>query len=317
MVQLSIIIPYYNYAQYLETLLESIPGRDDIQVIVVDDNSDLFITEYKKIISEHPDLLFLRNSTGNKGAGACRNIGLENAVGKWILFADSDDLFTADFYNLVQEYFDSSYEVIFFRPTSKYLGTNRHSYRNIEYNNIISNFQNYPNKKTELQLRYNIPSPCSKLIQKKFIDCHQISFEEIIASNDRLFSTKIGHLMESFYISDQVIYWVTQHPESLTSNRTEPYFDSRFKAAIRNFEYLNEFLSIRELQMLDYPYEKFIWQSSRFGFQKMRKVIQQCRKSGIIMRFGKYFNPFYIIPRINIKLRKLITSANVYQSKDI
>ena len=36
---LTIIIPHYNTPEMLETLLESIPERNEIQIIVVDDNS--------------------------------------------------------------------------------------------------------------------------------------------------------------------------------------------------------------------------------------------------------------------------------------
>ena len=93
---LSIIIPHYNSSNFLEKLLLSIPKKKDIQVIIVDDKSELshlkVIYELKKIYSFD----FFQNNR-DKGAGSCRNIGLEIAIGKWILFADSDDFFVNNF----------------------------------------------------------------------------------------------------------------------------------------------------------------------------------------------------------------------------
>lgn len=40
MYKYSIIIPHYNIPELLQRCLDSIPERDDVQVIVVDDNSD-------------------------------------------------------------------------------------------------------------------------------------------------------------------------------------------------------------------------------------------------------------------------------------
>ena len=39
-INFSIIIPHKNSADLLQYCLDSIPNRDDVQVIVVDDNSD-------------------------------------------------------------------------------------------------------------------------------------------------------------------------------------------------------------------------------------------------------------------------------------
>ena len=45
--ELSIIIPHFNSPRLLENLLKSMPAREDIQIIVIDDNS----TEDRRSIS--------------------------------------------------------------------------------------------------------------------------------------------------------------------------------------------------------------------------------------------------------------------------
>ena len=91
----SIIIPTYNRATLICETLDSVKAQsyENWECIVVDDGStDLTIeraAEYSKIDSRIK--LFKRN-TGPKGANTCRNIGLKNALGRYIIFLDSDDL---------------------------------------------------------------------------------------------------------------------------------------------------------------------------------------------------------------------------------
>lgn len=95
MYKISIIIPHYNSTLSLKYLLSTIPDKPEIQVIVVDDRSTLDNERYDKLIKtvRRENILFLRNTSENKGAGVCRNIGLNYAKGEWILFSDSDDYF--------------------------------------------------------------------------------------------------------------------------------------------------------------------------------------------------------------------------------
>jgi len=92
----SIIIPHYNDYSRLERLLKSIPiNRNDIEVLVIDDCSPdkKLLTELKTRLS-YKQIIWLSTRV-NAGAGAARNIGLDNSHGQWLLFADSDDEFLA------------------------------------------------------------------------------------------------------------------------------------------------------------------------------------------------------------------------------
>ena len=86
----SIIIPHYDIPDLLMRCLKSIPVSEDIQVIVVDDNSpdaDTYLERYPEL--SRPYLEFIRTTKGG-GAGYARNVGLDHAKGKWLLFADAD-----------------------------------------------------------------------------------------------------------------------------------------------------------------------------------------------------------------------------------
>ena len=111
----SIIIPHKEIPDLLMRCLKSIPVSEDIQVIVVDDNStgaDTYLDKYPEL--SRPYLEFVRTTKGG-GAGYARNVGLEHAKGKWILFADADDFFVDDMYGIICSYADSEADVIFFK----------------------------------------------------------------------------------------------------------------------------------------------------------------------------------------------------------
>lgn len=103
-INFSIIIPTKNIPDLLQRCLESIPQRSDIEIIVVDDNSDREIVDVKNYPgtnNQQVKIIFLPES---KGAGYARNIGLTIAKGKWILFADSDDYFSEKFSDILDRY---------------------------------------------------------------------------------------------------------------------------------------------------------------------------------------------------------------------
>lgn len=88
-VVLSIIIPTYNrdLTKLLDILHKQI--NDNVEVIVIDDHSTIPLKEswFKYI--------YLEENSG--GASVPRNVGLDNAKGKYIVFIDSDDLISDDY----------------------------------------------------------------------------------------------------------------------------------------------------------------------------------------------------------------------------
>lgn len=102
MINYSIIIPHKNCSDLLKRCVDSIPERDDVQIIVVDDNSD----EGKKpLLQDRIGLeVVLLDDLQAKGAGKARNVGLELANGEWVIFADSDDFFHKSFWGNVDDY---------------------------------------------------------------------------------------------------------------------------------------------------------------------------------------------------------------------
>lgn len=95
LMKISIIIPIFNTQKYLERCIESVRKQkfDDIEIICIndcsEDNSQKIIESYQRI----DERIIVINNPINLGLSECRNIGIENSHGDYIMFLDSDDCF--------------------------------------------------------------------------------------------------------------------------------------------------------------------------------------------------------------------------------
>jgi glycosyltransferase involved in cell wall biosynthesis len=92
----SVVIPLYNKAEYIQRSLDSIARQvfQDFEVIVVDDGST---DGGERVVSSYPDDRFRLVSQPNAGPGAARNRGIAEARADWIAFLDADDEWTPEF----------------------------------------------------------------------------------------------------------------------------------------------------------------------------------------------------------------------------
>ena len=92
---ISIVMPVYNVALYLRECLDSVRAQTftDWECICVDDGST---DESPAILAEYAkqDKRFRVFRRDHSNAGAVRNFGMEQASGRYLLFLDSDDLFS-------------------------------------------------------------------------------------------------------------------------------------------------------------------------------------------------------------------------------
>lgn len=89
----SIVIPCYNYAEFLIEAIDSALDQtySPIEIIFVNDGS----TDNSMELSFRRDIIRIDQS--NQGVSAARNIGTIIAKGKWICCLDADDLLTPEY----------------------------------------------------------------------------------------------------------------------------------------------------------------------------------------------------------------------------
>ena len=96
MIKVSVILPIYNVAPYLEEALDSILNQTlkEIEIIAVNDgstdNSEEIIKQYQQ-----KDARIISFSQKNQGQSVARNLALQHATGEYIYMMDSDDILSS------------------------------------------------------------------------------------------------------------------------------------------------------------------------------------------------------------------------------
>lgn len=215
MLNYSFIIPHHNSPELLNRCLDSIPQREDIEIIVVDDNSDA----EKKPNVLRPDVkLIYIDAKHSKGAGRARNCGLAVARGKWIVFADADDFFEPGFLDVLDNYKDTDCDVVYHPAKAVDTLTLEEMPALLKRHNEY--FINYDGTKYALDLiKYHLHSPWWKMVRRELIEKHNIRFEEVPKGNDIFFSYQVGYLAKNIKIEQRPIYVYTYNRQGITNGK--------------------------------------------------------------------------------------------------
>jgi len=93
---ISVVIPVFNAARFIKKAVESALLLAEVkEVLLIEDGSSDNSLEICKALALENDRinLFTHLDNANKGAGASRNIGIENAKADFIAFLDADDFY--------------------------------------------------------------------------------------------------------------------------------------------------------------------------------------------------------------------------------
>ncbi|GAY77999.1 beta-1,3-glucosyltransferase [Sporolactobacillus inulinus] len=92
-VKISIIIPMHNVEKYIATTLQSIIDQsiNNVEVLCIDDHSEDNTQVIVSSLSKRYPFIHLLKNKNNLGVSESRNLGLDRASGKYVMFVDSDD----------------------------------------------------------------------------------------------------------------------------------------------------------------------------------------------------------------------------------
>lgn len=218
--KVSIIIPIYNVAPYIEACLQSVFNQTykDIEIIIIDDcGTDNSMEIAEKIVSAYNGEFCIKilHHNQNKGLSAARNTGIKRATGEYIFFLDSDDtLPNNSIYELIQQaikYPDVSFVIGGIKTTG---------YRVYEYP-LLS--KEYLNKQETIISDYLLHKwnemACNKLISHKFIIEHKLFFLENSFHEDLDFTFRLALLSKSMACCYTNTYNYLTRKGSITTNK--------------------------------------------------------------------------------------------------
>lgn len=285
MINYSFIIPHKNSAALLERLLMTIPMREDIEVIVVDDHSSPNeLAAVEQLAQRYPFCLL-----ANEGqyAGGARNTGLRRAQGEWLVFADADDYFLPTLPSMLERYRTSNADLVLFNADSCYSDTLEPSPRADHIHHI---FHQYMNDRQFRAIACRQLAPWAKFVRRRFVEEHHIVYEEIIAANDLAFNVRIACLAEKVVADRTHLYMLTATSGSITTVQTRDRHRSRLESTIRANRVLRRY-GYRRYQMSVLYY---IASALQFGIGYELLVLWRILETGT--------NPF-------IGLRKLLRAG--------
>ena len=213
----SIVIPHYNSPDTLKRMLESIPERDDIQVIVVDDGSS---AENKKTLSllSHRNLEIYYNET-NMGGGFSRNAGFSHVKGKWFIGCDADDFFSDDAFDVLDKYKDCEIDYLCYcikvlnDKTLEPLGLI------VRSDASVRRYLAKADKKGVNLFKYRNYEPWNKMIRADFIRKNSIHWENCRINIDVMFSLQLGLCGKKYMAIPDELYNLVFSENSITRKK--------------------------------------------------------------------------------------------------
>lgn len=214
-VDLSIIIPVYNAADYLEECIQSILDQSipSYEIICVDDGSTDNSPELLTMLAQaYPQIKVVLQE--NRGQGAARNAGIGLAKGRYIQFVDSDDKLVANSVaHILQHAIDAKLDAVFFDGSTFYdseeLAEQFQSFKSTytraqSHEECVTGIELFKQLKKEKSYRV---SPCLALFRHGFLSDNNIHFPEGVIYEDNAFmlevfclAKRVEHFNEPLYL---------------------------------------------------------------------------------------------------------------------
>ena len=253
----SITITHYNAPKLLARMLKSIPEREDIQVIVVDDASTKE-NKFELAKLEHKNL-HIKYLQENKGGGYARNAGLELVQAKWLIGVDCDDYFSANAFDVLDKYKDEEIDCLMY------------SVQLVDQDNIVINkfiestkstldYLASPSEKNLMALKYRNTVTWNKMVSTRFIKENNVQWEDCRVNIDVLFSFLVTTRMSKFKIIPDYLYNLVTSDNSITRKKRtiEREFQFYLAAQKRNGFFLSIGLKKYPYYRKDYMYALYM-----------------------------------------------------------
>jgi glycosyltransferase involved in cell wall biosynthesis len=257
----SVIIPAYNRAAYINQTVDSVLEQTykNLELIVVDDGSTDGTFEK---LQEYGDRITLLTHEGraNKGQAASINLGLRKATGKYVAILDSDDFWEPNKLDIQVNFLEKQQNVGLVYCNG--YGVDADGLRYYDFYSEDPNEQNDPNR---VLLDCYILLPQNSLVRKSVYDEVGFFNEEYRSAQDHDMLIRISEVCKFAYLPDFVFNY-RRHEDSISAKKQDVRWTTGFK--------------ILEAASKRYPYK-----SSTI---RKRKAVLNFRLGQVFIKQGKY-----------------------------
>ncbi|MGL5633635.1 MAG: glycosyltransferase [Sarcina sp.] len=208
---ISVIMPVYNGEKHIKVSIESIIKQtyQNLELLVIDDGST---DKTKEIVMNFEDNRIKYFYQSNSGQAVAKNLGIENAVGDYIAFIDSDDIYIEMKLELQKKYLEDN----------KNIGcvyTNIEVFEDNKGNYILSSEVEFSKREdflASILFRQIVPNPIALMIKKESLG--SIRFDKKYRyAEDYKFTIELAKQMSFGYL-DKNLYLYRRHDSNVTNN---------------------------------------------------------------------------------------------------
>ncbi len=298
--KVSVIIPVYNTAGYLESALLSVVDQTlkEIEIIIINDgstdNSRLIIEELQK---KEPRIKYYQQA--NQGQSVARNKGLDNAIGDYVYFMDSDDILENNALELCYQrcktdnldfgFFDAD---VFSEDGSTlqwdYIRTGKMTEQILQGCEAMEKLLNIG--------RFRV-APWLLFIRREFIEESRLRFFPGIIHEDELFTTKLFVEAKKVALIPHILFHRRVRPNSTMTQKFSPRNAEGYIKVIEELRLYSVNLSWNKIVLINREIEllanSLVYQAEVFSFYLRISLLSRLRK----MKCLKYvtFKNFLII----------------------
>jgi len=225
----SIIIPCYNYGQYLEECVKSVVNNStdiDYEIIIVDDAStDNSYEIGLKLKDTYKQIVLIIKNKENKKAAYSRNLGIRNSLGEYIICLDADDM-------LPNNYIEANFKNIINNNVDV-------SYNNMNCFGLSNKVWDWPEFNTEALIHFNYIHVTSMFKQEVWETVGGFDESFIYGLSDYDFWLRAVKAKFKFKKCNETFLWYRNHGKSNTDLCTNVYRENirlKLKEKHGNFE---------------------------------------------------------------------------------
>ena len=286
MVKISVVIPVYNVAEFLEEAISSLLNQtfEDFELICVNDGSkDNSLDILNDFAKKDSRVVVIDKENG--GCGSARNRALDEAKGEYIYFFDPDDYILPDaFERLYENIVNNDSDLVLFKIAHFVDG------EPVNYSNPLFNFDKlFPNadfdnftfnyKDIKSHVLNSGFAPWSKLYRKEFLDRYDdFRFDLGVAFDDVPFHVKSLLRAEKISFSpDYYYHYRCANPNSVNNTPSNAIDIMKIVELVENFlksegyfeEFHDEFFQFKITQIGTY----LVSSNSEEYFQAAKKIL--------------------------------------------
>lgn len=292
MKKVSVIIPLYNQAEYLNEAINSVLAStySNVEIIVVNDGStDIYVEQLKEQL---PKSVILIN-TDNNGVCTARNEGIKIATGEYILTLDADDKILPQFIEKAVVTMQENTDIGIVYSKAEYFGDKSGEWF-------------LPQYKKEEFLVHNCIQSCAMFLKKDWEAVGGYKPAMKHGGEDWEFWISLVELGKIPYRIEEPLFYYRKHSKSMTAYN----YDKKYFSILKRIIKLHTDLYLNHLDGI--IFRLFFAYYKEWTFLLQLKTVIALIKRSIIYPVSKIINRRKIKNILN-NLRYLMLNYNNYQ----